>query len=407
MKTLCVYSFKSKSVPIFNPYKKITILLTMVNHQSYWERQNFFAADVIVIGSGIVGLNAALTIKLAKPKTSVVVLERGFLPSGASTKNAGFACFGSISELIEQEKVCGTDALHHLISRRWSGLLKLRQLLGDSAISYKNYGGYELFKPTEEDLAQQCVLKLSHFNQLITDIVKEKEVFHEANEEINTLGLKGINCLLKNTLESQIDPGLMMKNLLAKVSALGVTVLNNCLVKKINVETNSIVLETGEGSFACKKAILTTNAFVNELLPSVNVVPGRGQVIITKPIPGLKLKGTFHYEKGFYYFRNVGDRVLLGGGRNLDFKTEETTEFGETEKVQSALLNLLKDVILPQNAFEIEQKWSGIMAFGKELQPIIEEVKPNIFCAVRCNGMGIAIGSHTGQEVGELVLKSL
>ena len=400
-------SFKSKSVPIFNHYKKITLLLTMPNHLSYWEKQNFFAADVIIIGSGIVGLNAALTIKLDQPKTNVLVLERGFLPAGASTKNAGFACFGSISELIEQEKTSGTDGLHQLISKRWNGLLKLRRLLGDSTICYENYGGYELFKPSEDDLAQQCVLKLSHFNALIADIVGEKDVYSIANQEINSFGFNGIATLLKNKLEAQIDPGLMMKALLAKVSALGVSVLNSCEVKKINEEGGSILLETEQGRFSCKKVVLTTNAFVNELLPSINVVPGRGQVIITKPIPNLKLKGTFHYDKGFYYFRNVGNRVLLGGGRNLDFKAEETTAFGETEKVQSALSNLLKGVILPNTDFEIDQKWSGIMAFGKQLHPIIEEVRPNVFCAVRCNGMGIAIGSYTGQEVGEMVLKSL
>lgn len=398
---------KSKSVPIFNSFKKITILLTMPNHQSYWEKQNFFAADIIIVGSGIVGLNAALTIKLASPKTSVMVLERGFLPSGASTKNAGFACFGSISELIEQEKASGTDGLHRLIAKRWSGLLKLRALLGSKTICYENYGGYELFKSSDADLAHECVLKLSHFNALIADIVSEKEIYTIANEQISGFGFNEISTLLKNKLESQIDPGRMMKALLAKVGTLGVPILNSCKVKKINEETNGILLETEEGSFNCKKVILTTNAFVSELLPSVNVVPGRGQIVITKPIPNLKLKGTFHYDKGYYYFRNVGDRVLLGGGRNLDFKAEETTEFGETEKVQQALLDLLKMVILPETVFEIEQKWSGIMAFGKELHPIIEEVKPNIFCAVRCNGMGIAIGSHTGHEVGELVLKSL
>lgn len=379
----------------------------MPSHQSYWEKHNFYTADVIIIGSGIVGLNAALTIKLASPKTSVIVLERGFLPSGASTKNAGFACFGSISELIEQEKRAGTNGLYHLISKRWSGLLKLKALLGNEAICYENYGGYELFRPTDDDLAQECVLKLSHFNKLIADIVSEKEVYSLANAQINTFGFKGITALLKNKLEAQIDPGSMMKALLTKVSTLGVTVLNNCKVKKINEENHTIVLETEQGNFSCKKVILTTNAFINELIPGINVVPGRGQVVITKPIPNLKLKGTFHYDKGFYYFRNVNDRVLLGGGRNLDFNAEETTEFGETEKVQQALLSLLKEVILPDTAFEIDQKWSGIMAFGDALHPIVEELRPNVFCAVRCNGMGIAIGSYTGQEVGEMVIKSL
>ncbi len=379
----------------------------MPNNQSFWEKHNFFSADVIIIGSGIVGLNAALTIKLAQPKTSVLVIERGFLPSGASTKNAGFACFGSISELIEQEKIGGTEGLYRLISKRWSGLLKLRALLGDEAIRYESYGGYELFKPTQNELAQECVLKLSHYNALIADIVSEKEVYTIADHKINAFGFNNTSTLIGNKLEAQIDPGRMMKALLAKVSALGVTVLSNCKVNRINDEEKAFILETDQGNFTCKKAVFTTNAFINELIPSLNVIPGRGQVVITKPIPKLKLKGTFHYDKGYYYFRNVDNRVLLGGGRNLDFKTEETTEFGETEKVQQALVNLLSEVILPGIDFEIDQKWSGIMAFGDALHPIVEEIRPNIFCAVRCNGMGIAIGSHTGQEVGELVIKSL
>ncbi|SFH10641.1 NAD(P)/FAD-dependent oxidoreductase [Pedobacter insulae] len=379
----------------------------MAHHQSYWEKQNFFTADVIIVGSGIVGLNAALTIKQGSPNTSVIVLERGFLPNGASTKNAGFACFGSISELIEQEKICGTDGLHELISKRWSGLLKLRALLGDEKICYENYGGYELFRPAENSLAEECVLKLSHFNALIADIVSEKEVYSVANDQIPSFGFKNISTLLKNKLEAQINPGKMMKNLLAKVNGLGVLVLNSCEVNKINEEETQIVLETSQGNFKCKKVVLTTNAFINQFYPMLNVVPGRGQVIITKPIPNLRLKGTFHYDKGFYYFRNVDDRILLGGGRNLDFKSEETTAFGETDKVQAALLKLLQTIILPDTPFELEQTWSGIMAFGDKLHPIIEEINPNIFCAVRCNGMGIAIGSNTGQEVGELVLKDL
>ena len=28
----------------------------------------------------------------------------------------------------------------------------------------------------------------------------------------------------------------------------------------------------------------------------------------------LKIKGSFHYEKGYYYFRNIDNRILLGGG---------------------------------------------------------------------------------------------
>ena len=379
----------------------------MISNLSYWEKKNFFHADVIIIGAGIVGLNAAITIKKTQPKISVLVLERGFLPSGASTKNAGFACFGSISELIEQEKLSGTDGLHQLISKRWKGLLKLRNLLGDLWISYQNYGGYELFMPKQQDLAEKCVAKLSHFNALIEDIVLQKEVYTEANSKIKTFGLNNTEVLIENKLEAQLDPGLMMKALNAHCLALGVEFLNNCTVGELIHEHNRAKVRTNQGDFSCKKVLLTNNAFVNKLLPEIELVPGRGQVVVTTPIPNLKIKGTFHYDKGYYYFRNIDGRVLLGGARNLDFKAEQTTEFGETDLVQGALHNLLKEVILPKTDFEIEHKWSGIMAFGPQLTPIIAEVKPNVFAAVRCNGMGIAIGSQTGAEAGEMVVESL
>ena len=115
----------------------------MASNLSYWEKKNFFQANVIIVGAGIVGLNAAIGIQEKNQKVDVIVLERGFLPSGASTKNAGFACFGSISELIEQEKLSGSKGLHQLIERRWKGLLKLRNLLGDDKINFQNFGGYQ------------------------------------------------------------------------------------------------------------------------------------------------------------------------------------------------------------------------------------------------------------------------
>ena len=106
-------------------------------NQSYWERTSFFKdADYVIIGAGIVGLFAALEIKNKKPSANVLVLERSFLPDGASTKNAGFACFGSLSELIVQLQKSSETELLHLVKKRWEGLKKLRQALGDDVIDF-------------------------------------------------------------------------------------------------------------------------------------------------------------------------------------------------------------------------------------------------------------------------------
>ena len=110
--------------------------------------------------------------------------------------------------------------------------------------------------------------------------------------------------------------------------------------------------------------------------------PARAQVLITKPIPNLDIKGTFHLDKGYYYFRNINDRILFGGGRNLDFYGETTTSHDTTELIQNRLEELLKTVILPNINFEVEHRWSGTMGIGAHKKPIVEQLSNHVYYGV-------------------------
>ena len=118
-----------------------------------------------------------------------------------------------------------------------------------------------------------------------------------------------------------------------------------------------------------------------------------------------KITRSISLSKRYYYFRNIDGRVLLGGGRNLDFKNEETTSFGVTEKIQQQLGKLLSENILPGHNFTIGQRWSGIMGIGSEKKPIIKYVSKNVVCAVRMGGMGVAIGGLVGELAVEELMK--
>jgi glycine/D-amino acid oxidase-like deaminating enzyme len=128
--------------------------------------------------------------------------------------------------------------------------------------------------------------------------------------------------------------------------------------------------------------------------------------LVTKPIDNLKVKGTFHLEQGYYYFRNIDQRILIGGGRNLDFKSESTMEFGQTSIVQSKLEDLLKNTIIPNMNFEIDYSWSGIMGIGNKKKPILKQLSNNVSCGVRLGGMGVAIGASVGRDLADLITKS-
>ena len=79
-------------------------------------------------------------------------------------------------------------------------------------------------------------------------------------------------------------------------------------------------------------------------------------------------------DECYYYFRNVGNRVLLGGGRNLDLLGEESMEMKETALIQDRLESLLRTVILPGTGFEVERRWSGIMGVGEQKRPILKQI---------------------------------
>ena len=373
---------------------------------SYWERTAFIDnADVIIIGSGIVGLSAALRLKQHQPNLKVTVLERGFLPSGASTKNAGFACFGSLSEQISFLKRSSEAEVLRLVDYKWRGLQRLRENLGDENIDYLQYGGYELFMDHEVAIAEESLDHLTYFNNLLKPVIGNADIYAVADAKIAEFGFKKISRMIYTPFESQIHTGKMMRALLNRVYNAGVLILNGCSVNAINNESGQVMLNTSDGDFKAGKVILATNAFAAQLYPGLDVIPGRGQVLVTKPIPGLKIKGTYHFSEGYYYFRNIDNRVLFGGGRNIDFKQEQTWDFGHTEKVKAQLTEYLNEIILPGQNAEIDYWWSGIMGFGEEISPIVKEVQPNVFCAVRCNGMGVAMGSLVGEEVADLAVR--
>lgn len=101
-------------------------------------------------------------------------------------------------------------------------------------------------------------------------------------------------------------------------------------------------------------------------------------------------------DKGYTYFRNIDNRILLGGGRNLNFSEERTSQFKNTNQIQTYLLNLLKEKLVANEKVEVDYLWSGIMGIGKEKKPIIKKLNNNVYCGVRMGGMGVAIGSEVG-----------
>jgi len=369
---------------------------------SFWERESFTNYDFIVIGGGIVGCSTAYHLKQHFKNAKIAILERGMFPSGASSKNAGFACFGSLTELADDLPNIGEDDLVKLVKKRWDGLQKLQAILGKDNIDFQANRGFELIREKEIPVLE----KLDFFNGLLKDSFNA-DVFRNEPQLVKTFGFdESVYTIVSNQFEGQIDTGKMISSWWKLCGELGIHIFTGVEVK--SVEENGEVIARGpvqeEVIFNADKVAVCTNAFAHKFYPKEDINPGRGMVMITQPIDNLPFKGVFHYDEGYFYFRNVGDRLLIGGGRNLDKSTENTDQFGINDKIKSQIEKDVKEMILPKRNIAWDMEWSGIMAFGETKEPITKMVSPNLAIGVRLGGMGVAIGTQVGAEISELLV---
>ncbi|MEM9857936.1 MAG: FAD-dependent oxidoreductase [Bacteroidota bacterium] len=370
---------------------------------SFWERESFVHYDFIVIGAGIVGLSTALSIREKSPNASIAIVEKGMFPTGASTKNAGFACFGSLTELLADIRAVGDIPTQELVQTRINGLKKLRKRIGDVNLDYQQNGGYELITKNELGALQE----MESVNSLIQPVIHD-HTFQLRPELVSEFGFdkSSIETIIFNPHEGQLDTGKMMKNLtllatennIAIYTGTEVTHLEEGETVTVKVSSNHI-----DNSLKAGRVIVCTNAFTHKLFPDQDITPGRGLVLITKPIEALKFKGAFHMDEGYYYFRDFQNRLLFGGGRNEFVLQEQTTDFAINEKILKLLKNKLSNVILPDTDYTIDMAWTGIMAFGPSKQPILKWYSDKILLGVRLGGMGVAIGSELGEELARMV----
>ncbi len=367
---------------------------------SFWEHQHLFAnIDFCIAGGGIVGLHTALFLKKAHPNAKILVLEKALIGAAASSKNAGFACFGSVSEIMDDLRTTNFETALELIKMRWDGLQLLIETHGKEAVGFKATGGYELFTADDANLFDACSDFIPELNKNLGFIGSN---VYELPASMPYSFRKVTNSILTR-FEGQVETHRMYFNLEQSVRSAGIQVIRGFEVESFTDlgHCTDILLANSGISFKAGKLLITTNGFAAKLLPKAEVKPARAQVLVTEPIPNFDLLGTFHYDKGYYYFRNCGNRLLIGGGRNLNFNAEETDNQTITDEIQQAIEELMYSVILREKV-KIEYRWAGTMGLGTTKYPIIEQVSTNVFCGVRMGGMGVAIGALVAQKLAQL-----
>jgi len=355
---------------------------------SYWEHESFHRPiDTLIVGAGITGCSMALELKKMHPERTIMMLERAFYPTGASTRNAGFACFGSVSELLDDLAHTDEETVKALVQKRYEGLRLLRDTVPAEAMDFSMCGGHELF--TNQQDFEVCSDSVTRFNHWLKEITGEKEVYK--SDYINGYPV------IYNRLEGYLHSGKLMKWLHSEVRKAGIEIRWGSKVRSVRP---GIVGLEDHVQIEAHTIILTTNGFSKDVDSQIPITPARGFVFVTNELEDMPWKGTWHYDRGYVYFRNIGNRLLLGGARNVDPATEETTTDEVNPVIKAHLVTFMMET-LKLKGWSIEQEWTGVMGFGPNKTPVCRQLKDGIWYAGGLSGMGVALGMQFGKDAAQ------
>jgi gamma-glutamylputrescine oxidase len=358
---------------------------------SYWESTVFYEPyDYLIIGGGITGCSIALELRKKIPDARIAILEKDYFPVGASSRNAGFACFGSISELIDDLETVDEADLKNLVKNRYDGLNLLKDSVPNEVMEFSMCGGHELF--TDRSHFDECVESIPRFNKWMKEIAGLDDVY--SSVEVN-----GYPAIF-NKYEGYLHSGKLVRWLHQQLYKNNVELRWGFKVR--SAQKNKVQLESGH-EIESKCVILATNGFTSNILDSSSVKPARGYVFVTNELANNEWKGTWHYDKGYIYFRNIGNRLLLGGARNIDAEKETTTDDKVNPLIKAHLIQFAREILKIEENWAIDYEWTGIMGFGTSKTPQVSQTDDGVWVAAGLGGMGVALGMQFGKDAATII----
>lgn len=365
---------------------------------SYWETNRVLSTtDLLIVGGGFAGLSSAHFAGIKNPSLRITVVDQqSYGQTMASTRNAGFACFGSPTEILADIESEGIEQALARVKMRYEGIQLWLEMFSAKDFDYAPDGGLEVFHSTESSIYEKTLDKLSLLNSELERHIGCKEVFspsHGINDSLcYGIGIAG---------EAGLHPGKLQSCLLKSLQNKSTHFINGISIPPLEhwIKKRGVWhIPTSSGWIVSEYVLLANNAGLSTL--SQNTVPGRGQVILTEPFDHGLPAGTYHAREGYMYFRTLGDRILLGGGRDAFRQQEETLKPSGTKEVKLYLEDYLTTHICIDQQVSIAEHWAGIMAFTKNQRKELlrKYLEDKVLTVGRMGGMGVAIAPRAAQD---------
>ena len=352
--------------------------------------------DVIVVGGGVVGCSIAY--RLSQAGKRVLLIERRGLASGASGRNGGMTGAGSAMYSDAGRAVYAVTSANLELMR------KLPEELG---------ADFELTLPGTLDVATT--------EEQFKHLVESTEVQRASGPEVEMMDRHQAQSVMPALSDAILGaqfargrghlwPFGLVHAFAAAAGRLGVEFRVGEAVERLIRSGDRVtgVVVNGESIFA-DDVVLATNAYTPSLLPELPkgaIVPARGQILVTQPVPPI-LPHPFGNNFDKEYGRQVpGGPILCGGYRRLD--TDEGLGHYEERVSRPVLAGIARclTTLFPSLAdIKVVRCWAGIMGFTADGLPLIgrSESSPGLTLAAGFNGGGFSWAAVTGKIVADLL----
>lgn len=358
-------------------------------------------ADVVVIGSGFAGLNAA--IELARHGKKVVVLDANELGSGGSTRTGGMISSGQklvvggaikgISPELFSKMIADSIASFDFIQQ----LVKSEQLDADLFIGGRYFGAH-----TKKQL--DSLYQMGDILHKVTGVTVHKV---KRKEQASIIGSEFYHGGILVDEYGGVHPGKYNKALRDLARQLGATLFSHARVTAITPRNGGKIVNTERGAITAQEVLVLTNGYTDTLAtPNLakRIVPVKSYQIATEPLPPELMAKLIpggrmitDSRRDLIYTRPSpdGTRLLFGSRPGMMDCDDKTAAI----KIRERML-----AIWPELAgYKISHAWSGYVGMTHD-KTAYAGLMDNARFAVGCNGNGVALMSWLGYRTAQKVL---
>jgi len=353
-------------------------------------------ADVVVIGGGYAGINAAR--ELARRGVAVTLLEAHTLGFGASTRNGGIVHPGYKWGPRQLVKRYGEETGRALYRDTLDGYETVKRLIAEESIDcdFREVGHVELaFAPSHvRDLQQE---RESLASVGVPSLLVPRE---RIREEIGSDAYHGALVVPGSGL---VHPGRYFAGLAAAADRAGADLHEGVRARTIRRQADGrFVVKTERGAVLARDVFVATNGYTDAVAPSLRrrVIPIGSYIIASEPLPddlvrelSPKDRGFFDTKNFLYYWHVSADRRMVFGGRASFMPSS-------VDRTAAILHRGLLEVHPQLAGRRIDYAWGGNVGFTFDRMPHAGRTADGVAYAMGCCGTGVALMTHLGTAMG-------